>query len=305
MVSPVPGINESAMARLVPAIAFDRFVIGLCCLMGSGFAYGHQDPWGDIHPKISIVDGKFAIEFNRSIPDQNENYSDEKPIQRMIYNADGGLFAPRHPLERRRSYTELGPVGIYGTNIPLGESTLVFESNQSAKPGYILKSPEGKLTKVNLPWPEKTKLMLFEDVMATQKGIAITGKEPNGEHERNSTLRFYWFSHGETGPPVILDIGPTACIYDFPVASNLAFAGGRFWVGLMRPVGEELKAALWSWKVGDKEGRMDNLDSPADWNSHMSLAAIGDQLCLAYHCVVPTADNPPEARIITVFRKAE
>ena len=294
------------MIKTLPVIAFGKFVIASCLWVGAGLAFGHQDPRGDIHPKVSVIDGKFAIDFNTSMPDQDGNYSEEKPILRMIYNPDGILFAPRHPIERKRSYAELGPVGIYGKNISLGESTLVFEGNRSTRPGYILKSPDGKLSKVDLPWPERTNLMLFEDAMATPSGIAITGKESNGENEENGPLRFYWFSYGEKGSPVILDIGPTACIYYFPVASNLAFAGGRFWVGLIHPVDENLKAALWSWKPGDKEGRMDNLDSPADWNSHMSLAAIGDQLCLAYHCVVRAENQPTDdAKIITVFRKAE
>ncbi len=286
-------------------IAIGRAVVGsFFCLCG-GISHGHQDPRGDIHPQVSVVDGKFAIDFNRSAPDQDGNYSEEKPLQRVIFNANGTLFAPRHPLERKRSFTEMGPAGLYGKNVSLGESTLNFGDTQSAKPGYILKSPDGKLTKVSLPWPERINLTLFEDVVVTPKGIAITGKEPGSEVEGNSPLHFYWFAHGETGPPVVVNIGPTACIYDFPVASNLAFAGGRFWVGLMRPVGEELKVSLWSWKPGDKDGRMDILDSPADWNSHMSLAASGDQLCLAYHCVVRDANNTSDARIVTVFRKAE
>lgn len=301
------GTMKSAMARRLAVITFGRMVAGLCFWMGAGVACGHQDPWGDIHPQVFVLDGKFAIDFNSSIPDQEDGYSEGKPVQRMIFNADGSLFAPRHPTERKRSHMEMGPAGLYGKSVPLGESTLIFGSERSAKPGYILKSSEGKLTKVSLPWPEKTGLTMFEDVVVTAKGIAITGKEPgpNSDSEENTPLHFYWFSHGETGPPIILDIGPTACIYDFPVASNLAFAGGRFWVGLMRPIGEDLKVALWSWKLGEKDGRMEILDSPAHWNSHMSLAASGDQLCLAYHCTVPDTRNLRSARIVTVFRKAE
>lgn len=254
------------------------------------------------------MDGKFAIDFNNSSRDRETSYTDEKPLLRVIYNADGTLFAPRHPIDRKRSYTETGPTGMYGKSVTLGASTIIFAGDQSAKPGYTLKLPDGKLKKVALPWAAKTNLYLFEDALATPKGIAITGKETwEGDRKEgeNGHLFFYWFAHGETGPPVTVDIGETACIYDFPIASNLAFAGGRFWVGLMRPVGGEMKLALWSWTPGDKDGRIELLDSPSDWNSHLSLVAIGDQLCLAYHCMVPAEGRLGNSRILTVFRKAE
>ncbi len=269
----------------------------------TAIAQGHQDPWGDIHPQVKVMDGKFAIDFNNSSRNRDSDYSEEKPLMRVIYNADGTLFAPRHPIGRKRSHTEMGPAGLYGMTVTLGESTLIFGSERSSQPGYILKRADGNLSKVALPWPEKTFLDLFEDVIATPEGIAITGK--GIEDNRDETLGFHWFPHGGTGPPVKVDIGKTACIYDFPVASNLAFAGGRFWVGLMRPADEKIKLALWSWKPGEKEGRVEFPDSPGDWNSHLSLAAIGDRLCLAYHCVTPDKRGLEDSRIVTVFRKAD
>ena len=188
----------------------------------------------------------------------------------------------------------------------MGESTVIFQGDQSPKPDYVLESPGGKLMRVRLPWPKSVSLSLFEDALVTSEGIAITGKE-GGDHREDDPLKFYWFAHEETGAPVILNLGATACIYEFPVASNIAFAGGRFWVAYMRPTddGQDLKLALWSWKPGEKDGRVVVLDSPAFWNSHLSMAAIGDRLCLAYHCVVPDRANNQNARIVTVFRKAE
>jgi hypothetical protein len=259
---------------------------------------GHSDPWGDIHPQVSVVDGRFAIVFNTSLPDRVADYSDEKPVYRMIFEADGRLFTPRHPLERRRSWQEMAPVGLYGREMRLGDSTVILQGNSSGRPDYLLKSADGKTTRVRLPWPKDLSLHLFEDAVVTAEGIAITGKE-------REPLKFYWFAHEETVAPVVLTIGTTACIYDFPVASNIAFAGGRFWVAFMRPEGsEDLKLALWSWKPGEKDGRVEILDSPAYWNSHLSMAAIGDRLCLAYHCEVPVSSDR-NARIVTVFRKAE
>ena len=90
------------------------------------------------------------------------------------------------------------------------------------------------------------------------------------------------------------------------MASNLAFAGGKFWVAYMKGEGEDgVKLRLWSWKPGDKEARNEVLDSPGFWNSHLSLAAIGDRLCLAYHCAEASGPKYDVARIVTVFRDAK
>lgn len=299
-------VETSDLHKNMRDIPQDRMRIGMMVLASAlwlvftGKSHAHQDPWGDIHPQVSVLDGKFAIVFNPMVPDQSDDYSEAKPVSRMIYNPDGTLFAPRHALEKRRDWREMGPAGIYGKSSRIGEDVLFFHGDQ--KPGYTLKSPDGNLTRVRLPWPEEVSLYLFEEVLVTSGGIAITGKQGG---EDAGALYFYWFAHGETKAGTVVRIGPTACIYDFPVASNIAFAGDRFWVAYM--AGEEnLKLMLWSWKPGEKEGRAVALDSPAHWNSHLSLAAIGDRLCLAYHCAIPGSDgNPQRARILTVFRKAE
>lgn len=275
----------------------------LACVLLSliSIAEGHSDPWGDIHPQVLVVDGKFSIVFNSSQPEKVSEYREDKPLQQMIYTVEGKLFAPRHPLERKRSHQELGPVGLYGRKTNLRQSTVIFQENWSS---YLLKSQKGKITRVRLPWPKNVSLDLLEDVLVVPEGIAMTGKEMSPAQD-GGPLKFYWFEHDSAAAPTVLTIGATACIYNFPVASNVAFAGGKFWVAYMRPAeNQALKLSLWSWKPGDKEGRVEDLDSPADWNSHLSIAAIGDQLCLAYHCVTDHQD-PVRARIVTVFRKAK
>ena len=265
-------------------------------LVSVGAALGHQDPMGDIHPNVSVVDGRFAVVFKTSVPDAQADYLESKPVHRMIFEKDGSIFAPRHPLTRRRSHRETGPVGLYGKAIRLGGSTLYFGETRGTPRSYVLRNKEGELSRVRLAWPDGVTLQLLEDVTATDEGIAMTGKEDR------EILKFYWFAHDSVAELKVLTIGATACIYDFPVASNITHAGGRYWVAYMRPDGEELKLSLWSWKPGDEKGRVEDLDSPTTWNSHLSMAAIGDRLCLAYHW----ADiYPGVAKIVTVFRKAE
>ena len=106
-------------------------------LSGAGRATAHSDPWGDTHPQVQVVDGKFAIVFNSSLPDERENFTDEKKVFRTVYTAEGVLVAPRHPLKTKRSWRATGPAGLYGKQMQLGESALWLDSSRSGRPGYF------------------------------------------------------------------------------------------------------------------------------------------------------------------------
>jgi hypothetical protein len=281
---------------------------GLLLLALAGPAFGHADPRGDLHPQVLVKDGNFAIVFNSSQPEGVESFTGEKAVFRMIYTPEGKLVAPRHPLDRKRDWRETGPAGLYGKGMRLGDVSVYFGGGHSSQPGFRLRTPDGVVTRVTLPWSRDLSLNLCEDVMLLPEGLALTGKEGRGEVAENN-LKFYWFEHEATEALTTQSIGPTICIYDFPVASNIAYAGGRFWVAYMRPAGqpedEGVELALWSWKPGEEKGRVEVLDSPAHWNCHLSMAAIGDRLCLAYHCAMKESYYGTDARIVTVFRKAE
>lgn len=294
------------MGRVSAVLA--RIALGASCCAALSIlvwpvASGHSDPWGDIHPKVTVMDGNFSIVFNTTLPSDSPNYTEVKPAYRVVYSSEGKLVSPRHPLDRKRSWMESGPVGHHGGQVQVGDATVIFPGDGEGKPGYLLRSADGKITPVALPWPKEVSLSLFEGVSITPEGIGITGKD------NRTDLKFYWFPFESAAAPTILNLGPTECIYDFPVASNPVFAGGKFHVAFMRVDGEGEEAMtklyLWSWKPGEKEAKVELLDSPGFGNSHLSMAAIGDRLCLAYHC--DTFQDPMErlAKIITVFRKVE
>lgn len=263
-------------------------------------AGAHSDPWGDIHPQVLVVDGNFAIDFNSHLPGGEANYTATESLCRMIYTPEGKLVSPRHRLERKRSYQENGSAGICGARLRLGDSELIFKGGGNGRPGYLIHSADGKTTPVRLPWPDKVTLTYVDDFTASPQGIAISGKEDR------FNLKVYWFPFDSPGPPAVLELGGTYCIYDFPVASNLAWAGGKFWLAFMRGGGADDggQLVLWSWKPGDAAGKEEILDSPAHWNSHLSLGAIGNKLCLAYHCERMQAMEL-RASIVTIFRTAE
>ncbi len=274
------------------------FVAGIA--WQSSPAFGHADPWGDLHPQVLVVDGNFVVHFTSSIPGQPDNYTGSQPVFAVVFSPEGKLLVPRHPLKANREWSSIGPAGLYGKHLVCGDTSFIFGSERSDKPGYFLKSSDGKLTRHHLPWPDTVSLDLFEDVVATADGFAITGKEDE------EILKFYWFEHGADRPPKTIVIGPTYCIYNFPVASNIAFADGRFWVAFMRSAPKQDgkgQLVLWSWKPGEEKAREEILNSPVHWNCHLSLAATHDHLCLAYHCATLNEYYGGDARIFTVFKK--
>jgi len=277
------------------------FALLLATLLSPSAALAHADPWGDLHPTVEVVDGNFAIHFNSSIRGSRDNYTGRRPVLVKIYSPEGKLLSPRHPIPGKRSWMAGGPVGLYGKHLVFGDTVMVFDPTRTGKPDYLLRDPDGEVTRHRLPWPKEVSLHHFKDVTVNSEGIAILGKEDP------EILKFYWFEHGANRPPEIVTIGATDCIYTFPVASNIAYAGGRFWVAFMRDAAGKTKSELvmWSWKPGDAKARAEVLDSPAHWNCHLSMAAIGDWLCLAYHCATRESYYGTDARIFTVFKKAE
>ncbi|MCW1885462.1 hypothetical protein OKA04_12045 [Luteolibacter flavescens] len=288
---------------------FQAFAGAICSLLlGSAVVNAHEDPLGEIHPEVSEKDGNFAIKFRASIPNQTpEDWLNPKYFG-MIFSPQGKLLAPRHAIPTSPPDKEHSdPESPSKESLRVGELTGTFTKDPSGKPGYAIESPDGSTRRVKLLWPDGVKLVHLESSIPTKEGIAVIGKEDL------EILKVYWFPLEEGVKPTILTIGVTECIYDFPVASNPVFAGGRLWVAYMRPemagAGDDKKKVtklrLWSWKPGEKDARDEELDSPGDWNTSLSLCAIGDRLCLAYHCVNYSKWKSEESRIVTVFREAK
>jgi hypothetical protein len=109
--------------------------VGLFLVVVAGRADGHQDPVGDIHPQVLVKDGHFAIVFQSPRQDQSEGLSGRYNVVRTIYSPEGKLIVPRHPLAKRRSWDETGPVWRTGGQMRLGDEIVTLSGVQSGKPG--------------------------------------------------------------------------------------------------------------------------------------------------------------------------
>lgn len=242
-------------------------------------------------PEVFIESGNFAIYFHTNAIGYNYLEGD-RPTFRMLYTPEGRLLAPRHLVK----------------NEPEKKQTIHIQRFHDTKPNAVISLPAGKKQTLALAWPKNSEVTMVESSTVTSKHIAVALKLANKEMDETPKDFFlYVFPREGFAKPERFLIGKPATIYDFPTASNVVFANGKFWLAWVREPkkkGEEYAMVLSSMEPGSGKAVERVLDAPADWNSHLSLAVIGDRLCLAYHCSVDH-EYPGTSEIITVFAKAE
>ncbi len=274
-------------------VRYWRIVLALGPLfLQSEMLQAHSDPLGDVYPNVAVEDGNFAIYFVN-----NQAKSDDTGSQalRMVCSPEGALLSPRHAHGTRPDLDEeLGYPAK--TEARVGEEKIVFERAKLGQPGYALEKG-GTRQSHRLPWPEDLK-STFEAGCADADAIGIASI-------RDEMLFLSHFDrHRFTLPQTVQVSEPKALpfIWDFPVVSNLVRANGRYYIAWPRfgTAAGKFECVLSTWKPGEDRPTEIVLDQPADWNSHLSLAAIGNRLCLAYHCL--TGEYAPISKIITVFR---
>lgn len=258
----------------------------------------HSDPSGDVHPKVQVENDNFAIYFNdNSTSARSAEIEAPDTVYRVVYSPLGELLAPRHRghdidpetlgFSRDANVARVGDDVIEVTGL----------SNRAAEPaGYVL--TRGSATEKRLlPWPADRPGGV-ESVVATTDALCVASAHGN-------KLYLHQFSRTDPTRFKSVVIGEPAFIYMFPIASNLIAVDGRFWIGWVRWNRAEKKheTVLSVWNETMAEPVHHVLHEPSDWNSHLSLAAIGQRLCLAYHC--QTGDElDGKSRIVTVFRPA-
>lgn len=256
-------------------------------------AKAHSDPRGDVYPNVTVSNGNFVIDF-----ENNDNDSDtlQSPLFQMIFAADGTLLAPRHFKGGRRGLSDTMGEPTKNT-IHVGDEVLEFTGGRSEQPSYtITKSGHKELHR--LAWPENYECA-FEAAAADEKSICIASVT-------NRMLFLSYFERARFAAPETVQVtkkDELPFIWDFPVVSNLIEIGQRYYLAWPRfnTKADKFECVISTWKSGEKDAKEIVLDKPADWNSHLSMANIGNHLCLAYHCLGgrPYVDR---STIVTVFQ---
>lgn len=257
--------------------------------------FAHEDPSGDIYPSVRVEKGNFAVYFSNNTSPREVDQ--ESPLFRVVYSPNGELLAPRHPVKAIPN----GEREVFRDDLTaiVGDERLEFAPYPRLfhdKPYYTIETKAG-VERHRLPWPDMVKVSDLHSVVADESTITIAAKAGTDE------LSLYHFRRDRFELPQVVAIGAPLKIYDFPTASNLVFAGGKYWIAWMRggENGKEAEAVLSSWSPGDKAAAKVMLEGPGDWNSHLSMAVSGNVLCVAYHC--ETAGGV--SKIFTSFREVK
>ena len=154
----------------------------------------------------------------------------------------------------------------------------------------------GKREEHRLAWPEGYKCA-FEAFAADADSICVAVVA-------DSKLFLHHFDRHQFTPPKTIQVteqGTLSFYLGFSVVSNpCLLADATASRGLVKKKTWASECVISTWKPGEERPKETILNEPADWNSHLSLAVIGDRLCLAYHTL--SGQYQPVSKIVTAFR---
>jgi len=279
-------------------------VIALLLIFVSTAGFAHEDPIGDLYPVVKVENGNFAIYFyNNAQQEKATDYdmSGHSPVYRTVYSPTGELLGPRALCKNVSSETISNANSmVYNKKVPLNGETVFFDADLlKAKPSYFVEK-NGVREHRRLPWPDEIKINYVASVHVDEKCLVMSAT--TDDH----VLRLFYFDRKKFEPPATAAVGKPTFIYDFPGASNVVCAADRFWLSWVHynPEKKKFETILSGWRRGEEKPQETILDAPSDWNSELSMAAIDNHLCIAYHCSV-TGEYPGYSQIITAFRDAK
>lgn len=270
-----------------------------------GTSDAHSDPRGDVHPGISVSEGRFVIDFLSNL---NTSDSDKETGFRMIHSPEGKVLVPRHriPLteKERNNLTCLGreqhPHVAFGG----------VENSDTLR--AILRIPGAGNGRVDQPLPFTLKTAgrppyWAETTTLQRDWVAFTWGDNQGTDLESKTIlnlalvAWQGFTEGITIP-----IGEVATIYDFPRVSNPVWAAGKWWIVWVRvnPDHETPNTTLLSsYDPATKKLESITLNEESTWNTTLSLATTSGWLCAAWHTGPSWVNKPAHARIVTIFHR--
>lgn len=291
-------------------MALPKMVLQLAWLgLAVGIAQGHQDPSGETHPSIEVIDGKFAVAY-RAIEETpvGQLRSQKNPFFRIIYSPDGKVVVPRH----RAQEVPERPWAEHRSNV----AGLVVETKPTAEgQRFVLTSIriEGTpLHETPLPVsPEK-----HAEISActfTDKWVGFTWTDSTGDRTDGDTPTSLYLTHvarDGAQPGSRIRLGEPALVYSFPRASPPVWAGGRWWVVWVKAANTlaELQNPTTAWQTvlssyDPNSGKLteERLPGQSHWNAHLDLKTTKGWLCAAWHAS-QDGDYPGVGRIITAFK---
>ncbi len=244
--------------------------IALASAAADGLA--HQDYAGDVHPRVVVERGQFAIYFHNTR---------DRLAYKLVVSTTGATLSPRRAIGKATD-----EVGSPIRRQHGGRSYVIpaWEREHKGQPFYLLGDGKGAPRRMALPWGQH-RVQLVHDAAVSDRELVLA-----------VTPGLQLFRFALQGPGVATTrLGEPYRIYDFPRASNLAAHRGSTLIGW---IDSSQRLLLSSWTPSTGRVRTVTLAAKTDWNTTLSIGVIGDVLLLARH-----APGPRGAEIKTLLQQ--
>ena len=269
-------------------------VIALPFLTGSVCA--HEDPVGDIHPKVSVEDGNFAVYFF----DTTAHHKKTGPIKhyRTLIDSEGRVLASRKPVAERIVPLNLDALDVVADPASLRFGGLDTETPPLARADggktHFMDGQSGDLFSATCPAGWILGQFSLRGTLSNVHRHAFTidsfdTLDGHGGHDFPLTLGAFDLKAQRFVTPVVL--GNPARIF-LPVRSRILVAGDEAFVAWCEErdleIKNEIRSATYQvvlsrWRIGTPEVGHVVLRQACNDNMSISMERLGRRILVAWH----------------------
>lgn len=270
----------------------------LALAVGVARAFAHQDPLGEVHPEVVVVGRQFQVFYTDNSITPSVTPSD--PITfRHIFDERGKLVrksevVPSDRIVKLEDQPRITlPEPLTGVSHRFKQSDFIvpqWSRKHQGKPFYLVADAQRYIRK-ELQWGG-TLIDIVQDFIVTESDLIMLATKQRPKPAPSTAHVDLWIFHFDRSSGSMAGqqrLGDPTFIWDFPGTSNLTLTNNFVrvvWNEAARTVGNPtLHLATYDLSGKTLEDRP--LPFASHWNTKISIAAIADTLCLAYHGVSP------------------
>lgn len=260
--------------------------------------FAHIDPEGEVHPSISVEEGKFFVYFRINKVSRNGNTESE-------FCREYSVTGKQLKWTRRASIPE-EPEGKNKATQRRIDAGREYRLDSAVRSVTVLE--EGKEPESHpLVWPEgRPPFKFLHDYAVAGGRIFVLAYPDEVKPDDPKVLTSYSFDTERFKLIEATTIGNVAAIYHRPTSSPLIPAGDRLvfaWMGIPKGA-REPQFSFTEMDPRDLSRKTTSLEGAYSWNTSISLAAIGNRVCIAWHDG-EAYGKARKAKIRTLFRSID
>jgi hypothetical protein len=251
---------------------------------------GHEDPLGDVHPRVRVENGNFVVYFGNNaekpVPDtftvEEGKYPPYYTIYKTILSRQGRVLAQREPssnaaVPRASLRLQAQEQGLYVKEE--NGQWLVFPPWSRMHHGrpFMVRLTDGKRQVQQFDWDRNDVDIVLDAVEAGDDIVFLVSFQPSKSSLTTDQhpLYFYRFTKDGRRCSAPQKIGTQ----QWRVCSNIVVQSPRYMVSWLD--GQRLILSTWDSSSGTLKSQV--LQDPVDWNLSISAARIDNMMLIAYH----------------------